>query len=217
MGAFSFHVFHSGLWSDFVRVHRRVNAPLFMHWMGQRRTLRRKDEAKTTMNWLKMLAAALLMLCSVIARAASITVGDFSYSYDLSTKEATLTSYKGTSAHVTIPSSFMAAENPKVTVTIDGSPYRTNAPAANETRSVAECYVLGIDPEDPMDDFRITHFEIVDGEPVFTFSHDRDGSGNPFTQRIRKKGKAKLSDGWSDVPPGGDPSFRFFKVVVELP
>ena len=39
----------------------------------------------------------------------------------------------------------------------------------------------------------------VDGEPVFTFSHDRDGSGNPFTQRIRKKGKAKLSDGWSDV------------------
>ena len=31
------------------------------------------------------------------------------------------------------------------------------------------------------------------------------------------KGKAKLSDGWSDVPEGGDTSFRFFTVEVALP
>ena len=31
------------------------------------------------------------------------------------------------------------------------------------------------------------------------------------------KGKAKLSDGWSDVPEGGNSAFRFFTVEVELP
>ena len=31
------------------------------------------------------------------------------------------------------------------------------------------------------------------------------------------KGKAKLSDGWRDVPDGGDSTFRFFTVEVELP
>ena len=34
--------------------------------------------------------------------------------------------------------------------------------------------------------------------------------------RIKVKGKAKLSDGWSDVPDGGDSAFRFFTVEVEL-
>jgi hypothetical protein len=31
------------------------------------------------------------------------------------------------------------------------------------------------------------------------------------------KGRAKLTDGWSDVPEGGEKSFRFFTVEVELP
>ena len=31
------------------------------------------------------------------------------------------------------------------------------------------------------------------------------------------KGKEELSDGWSDVPEGGDSAFRFFTVEVELP
>ena len=34
--------------------------------------------------------------------------------------------------------------------------------------------------------------------------------------RIKVKGKAELSDGWSDVPEGGDASFRFFTVGVAL-
>jgi hypothetical protein len=34
---------------------------------------------------------------------------------------------------------------------------------------------------------------------------------------VKVKGKAKLSDGWSDVSAGGDPSFRFFTVEVALP
>ena len=40
-------------------------------------------------------------------------VGDFSYSYSLSTKEATLTGYSGSSSHITIPTSFTVAETYK--------------------------------------------------------------------------------------------------------
>ena len=52
---------------------------------------------------------------------------------------------------------------------------------------------------------------------MFEFSHSTDGAGKSFEPRIKVKGKAKLSDGWSDVPDGGDPSFRFFAVEVTLP
>ena len=31
------------------------------------------------------------------------------------------------------------------------------------------------------------------------------------------KGKAELSDGWSDVTEGGNDAFRFFTVEVALP
>ena len=31
------------------------------------------------------------------------------------------------------------------------------------------------------------------------------------------KGKTELADGWSDVPDGGEKSFRFFTVEVALP
>jgi hypothetical protein len=43
------------------------------------------------------------------------------------------------------------------------------------------------------------------------------GAGKSFAPRLKVKGKVKLSDGWSDVPEGGDPSFRFFTVEVALP
>ena len=55
------------------------------------------------------------------------------------------------------------------------------------------------------------------GKPKFEFSHSTDGAGNSFAPRIKAKGKAKLTDGWSDVPNGGNPSFRFFTVEVALP
>ena len=90
--------------------------------------------------------------------------------------------------------------------------------AANGCRTVGECYALGIDPEDPDDDLRITHFEIENGKPVITLNHTEDGSGNSFTPRVKTLGKANLSDAeWREVPEGGDASLRFFKVVVEMP
>jgi hypothetical protein len=56
-----------------------------------------------------------------------------------------------------------------------------------------------------------------DGVPKFEFSHSADGAGNSYSARIKARGKAKLSDAWQDVPKGGDESFRFFTVEVELP
>ena len=55
------------------------------------------------------------------------------------------------------------------------------------------------------------------GKLMFEFSHSTDGAGNSFMSRIKVKGMAKLSDGWSDVPTAGNPSFRFFTVEVALP
>ena len=91
--------------------------------------------------------------------------------------------------------------------------------AANGTRTVDECYRLGIDPEDPNDDFKIADFKIEDGKPVITLNHTKDGSGNSFEPRIKKLGKAMLSDAeeWREVPEEGDQSMRFFKVEVEMP
>jgi hypothetical protein len=55
------------------------------------------------------------------------------------------------------------------------------------------------------------------GKQMFEFSHLIDGAGNSFVPRIKAKGKAKLSDVWSDVPVSGNSSFRFFTVEVVLP
>ena len=77
--------------------------------------------------------------------------------------------------------------------------------------------MLGVDPTKADDDFKITWFWMEDGVLKFEFSHSADGAGNSFVPRLKVKGKVELSDGWSDVPEGGDPSFRFFTVEVELP
>ena len=52
---------------------------------------------------------------------------------------------------------------------------------------------------------------------MFEFNHSADGAGKSFVTRLKVKGKAKLSDGWSGVPDGGNSTFRFFTVEVALP
>jgi hypothetical protein len=84
-------------------------------------------------------------------------------------------------------------------------------------RKVWECFMLGVDPAKADDDFKITRFWMEDGVPKFEFSHSADGAGNSFVPRIKTLGKEKLTDSWQDVPSGGNPSFRFFTVDVELP
>ena len=104
--------------------------------------------------------------------------------------------------------------------------------AANGCRTVGECYALGINPEDPDDDFKVTHFEMKDGKPVITLNHTEDGSGNSFLPRVKTLGAKSLdasaqgakSPGtaaqWDDMADVADPEaagYRFFKVEVEMP
>ncbi len=109
------------------------------------------------------------------------------------------------------------------TVTVPGAwlgkrTMRAATDVAANGRRVWECYLLGLDPEEADDDFRIASFEVVDGVPAFTFSHTRDGSGVSFEPRIRILGKARLDDAaWTEIPEGGDPALRFFKAEVALP
>ncbi len=91
-----------------------------------------------------------------------------------------------------------------------------HAPAANG-RKVWACYVTGLDPSDPLDDFRITRFWMNGDMPMFEFNHTTDGSGNSILPYINPLGKAKLAGRWRHVPDGGDPAFRFFSAEVVPP
>ena len=55
-----------------------------------------------------------LLVAKVIALSAisafGVDIGDYSYSYDLTTKEGTITSYRGASSSISIPMSFTVAE-----------------------------------------------------------------------------------------------------------
>ena len=92
------------------------------------------------------------------------------------------------------------------------------APAANGCRTVGECYALGINPEDPDDDFKIVDIKMEDGRAVITLNHTEDGSGNSFEDRIRTLGKKTLIDAkWVDITDKDQSEYRFFKVTVEMP
>lgn len=94
-----------------------------------------------------------------------------------------------------------------------------NAMAANEVNKVWECYVAGINPEDPAAKFEAT-IEIVDGKPVVRWNPPL--SAEEELKRTRKiLGKRSLDDpdGWQDMTTIDDPDaagFRFFKVSVEM-
>ncbi len=91
-------------------------------------------------------------------------------------------------------------------------------PAANGCRTVGECYALGINPEDPNDDLKITDFKMENGKPVIMLNHTEDGSGNSFEPRIKTLGKTNLTDeDWVDVTDKDQSAYRFFKVKVDMP
>ncbi len=94
------------------------------------------------------------------------------------------------------------------------------ATAANGRMSVAECYVVGIDPESTTNDFKITSFPLkADGTPdleniVFDPPEAR---WNVEGARPVVKGAAVLGGEWQTVTEENKASFRFFKVEVVLP
>ena len=94
-----------------------------------------------------------------------------------------------------------------------------NGIAANG-RKVWECYVLGLDPEKADEDFKIVSFPMkADGTPdvdniVFDPSREK---WNVQGARAVLKGASELGGEWRAVTEENKASFRFFKVVVELP
>ena len=93
------------------------------------------------------------------------------------------------------------------------------ATSANGRLSNVECYILGLDPGDTTNDFRIVSFPMkADGTPdigKIVFDPPQDKWNVPATYKV--KGAVSLEGPWGDVPSGGDPAYRFFKVEVELP
>lgn len=94
------------------------------------------------------------------------------------------------------------------------------ATAANGRMSVAECYVVGLDPEVATNDFKITSFPLkADGTPdiehiVFD---PPQAKWNVSGARPVVKGAAALDGEWQPVTDQNEAGFRFFKVTVELP
>ena len=87
--------------------------------------------------------------------------------------------------------------------------------------SVAECYLVGLDPQSATNDFKITSFPLkADGTPdiehiVFD---PPQAKWNVSGARAVIKGAAALSDTeWPEVTEQNKASFRFFKVEVVLP
>ena len=118
--------------------------------------------------------------------------------------------------NVKVPYSWLLEKWPDAIDEYEAYETAAKATAANG-RKVWECYVLGLDPTDPSDDFRITRFWLDGNMPKFEFNHTTDGSGNSFLPYVKPLGKAQLSHKWRHVPEGGNPAFRFFTVEVVPP
>ena len=105
--------------------------------------------------------------------------------------------------NVKVPYSWLLANCPDVVDEYEAYETAAKATAANG-RKVWECYSLGLDPKDPLDDFRITRFWMDGNMPKFEFNHTTDGSGSrPVPARTysrRRRGPRR--DGGNGQAPG---------------
>ena len=97
-----------------------------------------------------------------------------------------------------------------------------NSTAANGRMSVAECYVVGLDPEIATNDFTITSFPMkADGTPdldaILSSIDPPQSKWNVSGARPVLKGAASLDAEFEPVTDQNKSSFRFFRVEVELP
>ena len=120
---------------------------------------------------------------------------------------------------VTVPQSWLDAY-PAIVATAGGDKKSAlQNTAANGRLSVVECYVLGLDPTDPLDDFQIASFPMgADGKPELANIeyYPSEAQWNAPDVLVVLKGATKLEGPWRTVPTGGDSSMRFFKAIVCL-
>lgn len=124
---------------------------------------------------------------------------------------------------VPVPYAWLTQHDGGVVDEYDSYETAAKATAANG-RKVWTCYMLGLDPEDETDDFKITSFLLnADGTPnLSSISFYPPQSGwNVSEARPVLKGIAELGDGeWQSVSEATEEakaSFRFFRIDVELP
>ena len=119
---------------------------------------------------------------------------------------------------VLVPMDWIDAHS-NIVMAVGGDKSAAMKSTAANGRKVWECYVLGLDPE-KMGDFKITSFPMkADGTPdlgAITFEPEQS-QWNLSGATPKLKGKSTLDAEWQDVPPGGNPSFRFFTVEVQMP
>lgn len=85
-------------------------------------------------------------------------------------------------------------------------------------RPVWHDFVAGTDPTDAQSEFT-TEITFENGNPVIKWSPALNGEGvRDGVRTYRVWGKANVTDAeWSEVAPGGETDYRFFRVTVEMP
>ena len=118
-----------------------------------------------------------------------------------------------------IPGAWMAQYPSVAAAAADDAGSAVEAVAANG-RKVWECYALGLDPEKADEDFKIVLFPMkADGTPDvdnIVFDPPRE-KWNAQGACAVLQGASELGGEWRAVTEENKASFRFFKVVVELP
>jgi len=124
---------------------------------------------------------------------------------------------------VTVPRTWIDEYPEIVAAAGDNLTVALNATAANGRLSVVECYVLGLDPENETNDFKIVSFPMgADGKPdvaniVF---EPEESKWNVVGARAVLKGAETVDGDWHEVDKASEADrakYRFYKVVVELP
>lgn len=130
-----------------------------------------------------------------------IWVADFGWTSDLTETQTTA---------VPVPYAWLLANCPDAVDEYDVYEAVAKQPAANGRLTVADCYVAGLDPNDPAAEFKAV-IEMVDGVPVVTPSPDLKD------ERVYKVlGKTSLEDAGEWQYPT-NALHRFFKISVEMP
>jgi len=124
---------------------------------------------------------------------------------------------------VTVPQTWID-EHPEIVAAADGNVAAAlGARAANGRFSVAECYVLGLDPANETNDFKIVSFPMgADGKPDLSavMFEPAESKWNVVGARAVLKGAEALGGDWHEVDKASEADrakYRFYKVVVELP
>ncbi len=90
-------------------------------------------------------------------------------------------------------------------------------PAANGINTIGQCLIAGISPTEADAKFEVS-IEIVNGEPMITYTPDLNEGGTKQERVYTIEGCAELGDEWTEIKSDADKEgLRFFRVKVALP